>query len=92
MVGITGLKGRGQLETGLDTKQNKDRNKNAEIRHQEENIYGAKNLVLNRELSEAEATLPALGIGLLSKFLPSQPREESCSPWYCAQVLPSHSR
>ena len=47
MVGITGLKGRGQLETGLDTKQNKDRNKNAEIRHQQENIYGAKNLVLN---------------------------------------------
>ena len=49
MVGITGLKGRRNLETSLDTKQNKDRNKNTEIRHQQEIIYGTKNLVLNTE-------------------------------------------
>ena len=49
MVGITGLKGRRKLETGLDIKQNKDRNKNTEIRHQQEIIYGTKNLVLNTE-------------------------------------------
>lgn len=85
MVGITSLKGRGQLEIGLhvsDTRTGTKRQiEKAYSEINKQTIYGGKNPFLN---TENEVRLRPRFLPKeqrpLSMFIPSRPREESYSP------------
>lgn len=82
MVEITNLKGRSQLEIGLNSKGKEDKSDPKGIfrKQQANHLWRKQTIFKQSESSKSEATLPVQGAGPLSKFFPSRLQEESNSP------------